>query len=71
MAEIPVSHQPTTPQTSLAGVGTVAAVQTAWSNAQLCAAGWHAWVPWLQMENGSFVTWCAREGCDHGEQFDV
>lgn len=38
---------------------------------QGCADGHHAWVPWLELPGGSFVTWCAREGCDHSEQYDV
>lgn len=72
---MPVSHPPTTASTPLhgttqqPGVDTFA-IHTAASNAQLCAAGWHAWVPWLHLDNGSWLTWCARLGCDHEEQYD-
>ena len=38
---------------------------------QGCADGFHAWVPWLRLDNGSYVTWCAREGCNHHEQYDA
>lgn len=53
-----------------AGVADLLRMQQATANAQACAAGNHAWVPWLQLENGSWVTWCARESCDHVEQHD-
>lgn len=45
------------------------AIQQAQSGAQLCALGHHAWVPWLDT-GASWHTWCAREGCDHKEQWD-
>lgn len=49
---------------------TIAGMLEAISNAQLCHMGHHAWVPWLRLDNGSWVTWCAREYCDHKEQWD-
>ena len=41
-----------------------------------CLLGFHAWVPWLEVRNddGSlrfYQTWCAREDCDHIEQWDA
>lgn len=52
---------------TLAGVDDVMAL----SLRMACAAGHHAWVPWLRRDDGSFVTWCVREGCAHSEQYDV
>lgn len=46
-------------------------IYTAVSNARLCAQGHHAWVPWLDLGNGSRATWCVRQGCDHREQWDA
>ena len=45
-------------------VGTAAliAVQGATDGTQLCALGYHAWVPWLQVDQ-QWVTWCSR--CHH------
>jgi hypothetical protein len=46
------------------GTAGVIAVQGAADGAQLCALGYHAWVPWLQREQ-HWVTWCTR--CRHQE----
>ena len=44
-----------------------------------CLLGFHAWVPWLAVHypnhprDGAvsfYTTWCARDGCDHTEQWD-
>lgn len=72
---IPVHHSTSVPGTTFGGAGTgdvasAMALQQAAQNPQLCAAGFHAWVPWLKLE-GSWVTWCCRLGCDHSEQYDV
>jgi hypothetical protein len=46
---------------------------------RMCHLGHHAWVPWLAVHYPSdvrggdvqfYTTWCAREGCDHTEQWD-
>lgn len=36
---------------------------------RLCALGYHAWVPWLAVEDQRkggmrYSTWCTRDGCD-------
>jgi hypothetical protein len=53
------------------GVAEMDAITTAVEADRLCALGYHAWVPWLRLENRSYMTWCARQGCDHKEQFDA
>jgi hypothetical protein len=40
------------------------------ANQRACGADHHAWVPWLQIGERSWVTWCARTGCEHREQWD-
>lgn len=57
---------PVAPPSTSVGV----TIQQAATSPQLCALGYHAWVPWLAKNDGSFVTWCAREGCDHMEAWD-
>lgn len=54
-----------------AGVAEAVALAVAVEAANLCAMGYHAWVPWLQLPNSSFTTWCAREGCAACEQYDL
>lgn len=53
-------------------------VQAASEGAQLCALGFHAWVPWLTIRAEAedprsrvlrYETFCTR--CKHPEQFDV
>lgn len=46
------------------GTAGAIAVQEATDAAQLCALGYHAWVPWLQRDQ-QWVTWCTR--CRHQE----
>ena len=55
----------------IAGVTTAAELQDAYEAARLCRFGYHAWVPWLQLPNTSYVTWCARRGCAAQEQYDL
>lgn len=31
----------------------------------------HAWTPWFQLPNTSFVTICGREGCPAERQYDL
>lgn len=45
-------------------------IRTSVINQQACAQGYHAWVPWLDLGNGLWLTWCARQGCEHKEQYD-
>ena len=55
-------------------VGHVLPPQTtlAWSQgARLCQLGYHAWTPWFQLPNTSFVTICGREGCLAERQYDL
>lgn len=61
-----------------AGVADVMAVAAAWQGAELCALGYHAWTPWLQLPNGSYVTFCSRcsyvtfcSRCKHDEGYDL
>lgn len=35
-----------------------------------CLLGHHAWMPWLELPGGTFVTWCCRTGCEASEQWD-
>lgn len=53
-------------------------VQAAMEGAQLCALGFHAWMPWLPIRAGDglptdrllrYETFCSR--CRTPEQFDV
>lgn len=45
-------------------------MQRATDGAELCALGFHAWLPWLANPNGmSWYTYCVR--CRHQEQFDL
>jgi hypothetical protein len=62
-----------------AGIGTATALAETVEARRLCALGYHAWVPWLAVNyppdaRGGAVsfyeTWCARDGCDHHEQWD-
>ena len=59
MMQIGKSEPPQSP-----GTAGVSAVQEATDGTQLCALGYHAWVPWLQREQ-HWVTWCIR--CQHQE----
>lgn len=34
-----------------------------------CPAGAHEWLPWLRLENGSYVTFCIH--CKRHEQYDT
>lgn len=70
MASDPRTASP--PGTTYGSVGTSAATyaQITGCTWQLCLQGWHAWVPWLRLDNGSWLTWCVRDGCDHSEQYD-
>lgn len=36
-----------------------------------CMSGDHAWTPWLQLPNGSYVTVCGRQGCNAEKQYDL
>jgi hypothetical protein len=38
---------------------------------RMCALGLHAWTPWFQLPNTSFVTICGREGCAAERQYDL
>lgn len=53
-----------------AGVADLTQLHTLCEAARLCALGHHAWVPWLELPNGSFITWCCRDGCEAEEQYD-
>lgn len=68
---IPVHHSTSVPGTTYGGVGTAVNLAQATGNAAACAAGFHAWVPWLKLEGGSWVSWCCRPGCGHHEQYDA
>jgi hypothetical protein len=56
---------------------TLMQMQAATHGAQLCAYGFHAWVPWLAITHPDepmgrilrYETFCTR--CKHPEQFDV
>lgn len=54
-----------------AGVNDALALAATSEGARLCALGYHAWTPWVQLPNTSFVTICARVGCNHEEQYDL
>lgn len=57
-----------TPQ---AGVADLMELHARTEAARLCSLDHHAWVPWLELPSGSFVTWCCRDGCDAREQYDL
>jgi hypothetical protein len=57
---------------------TLMEIQASAHGAQLCALGFHAWVPWLTIRHPDdgpsgrvlrYETFCTR--CKHPEQFDV
>lgn len=58
-----------------AGVATAMAVSAAAEGAQACRLGFHAWTPYLGLptpdDANRYVTWCAREGCNATEQYDL
>lgn len=54
-----------------AGASMAEGLVRAQQGAQACQMGYHAWVPWLELPNGSYTTWCARPGCNHEESYDL
>ncbi len=46
------------------GIADMVAMQGSMDGAQLCALGYHAWMPWLKVDQ-QWVTWCSR--CRHRE----
>lgn len=46
------------------GIADMVAMQGSMDGAQLCALGYHGWMPWLKVDQ-QWVTWCSR--CHHRE----